>query len=206
MLSLRLCYTRNLSAVGALGLDVARLLALVADLLATSRLLGALAGEMAGNATVIALVAVDAVTGQMTHAAARVAGLLVEVATIAGVVATTIGVAALLAVAGNMADLAALVALSRAATTTTLAWTLVTTGGAVARDMAGLAAAVAGLGVLGTLGAVTAHVALNATVIALGGTLVGAVAGLMSGLPAYISLMLDLLSLTQQKSGGVMVM
>lgn len=54
-----------------------------------------------------------------------------------------------------------LVALSRAATTTTLAWTLVTTGGAVARDMAGLAAAVAGLGVLGTLGAVTAHVALN---------------------------------------------
>lgn len=62
MLSLRLCYTRNLSAVGALGLDVARLLALVADLLATSRLLGALAGEMAGNATVIALVAVDAVT------------------------------------------------------------------------------------------------------------------------------------------------
>lgn len=50
----------------------------------------------------------EELTGQMTHAAARVAGLLVEVATIAGVVATTIGVAALLAVAGNMADLAAL--------------------------------------------------------------------------------------------------
>ena len=46
--------------VGASGLDVTRLLALVADLLATSRLLGAVAGVVAGLAAVVALHAVDA--------------------------------------------------------------------------------------------------------------------------------------------------
>ena len=40
---------------------MARLLALVADLLTTSGLLGALAGQMSGDAAVVALVAVDAV-------------------------------------------------------------------------------------------------------------------------------------------------
>lgn len=47
------------SLVGALGLNVTSLLALVADLLATSGLLGAVSGVMAGLATVVALHAVD---------------------------------------------------------------------------------------------------------------------------------------------------
>ena len=46
--------------VGALGLDVTALLALVADLLATSRLLGAVTRVVAGLAAVVALHAVDA--------------------------------------------------------------------------------------------------------------------------------------------------
>lgn len=46
--------------VGALGLDVAGLLALVADLLTTSRLLGAVARVVARLAAVVALHAVDA--------------------------------------------------------------------------------------------------------------------------------------------------
>jgi hypothetical protein len=46
--------------VGALSLDVARLLALVADLLAAGRLLGAVTGVVAGLAAVVALHAVDA--------------------------------------------------------------------------------------------------------------------------------------------------
>ena len=45
--------------VGALGLNVARLLALVADLLAASRLLGAVTREVAVLAAVVALGAVD---------------------------------------------------------------------------------------------------------------------------------------------------
>lgn len=50
--------TANL-VVGASGLDVTGLLALVADLLATSGLLGAVAGVVTGLATVVALHAVD---------------------------------------------------------------------------------------------------------------------------------------------------
>ena len=48
--------------VGALSLDVSGLLALVADLLATSSLLGAVTGVVARLATVVALHAVDALT------------------------------------------------------------------------------------------------------------------------------------------------
>lgn len=47
--------------VGAVGLDVARLLALVADLLAGGRCLRAVAREVAGLAAVVALAAVNAV-------------------------------------------------------------------------------------------------------------------------------------------------
>ena len=121
----------------------------------------------------------------MADAAARVAGLLaaeaaglaaaatatvalVEAAATAAAIRTTLA-----AVAGNVADLAALVhhiskrtfvlrttkaylvALSAGlAAATTTATT--TAGGAVTGDVAGLAAAVAGLGVLGALRAVTA--------------------------------------------------
>jgi hypothetical protein len=51
---------QHLSA-GALGLDVAGLLALVADLLATAGVLGAVTGEVTGLAAVVALGAVDTV-------------------------------------------------------------------------------------------------------------------------------------------------
>ena len=167
--------------VGALGLDVARLLALVADLLAGTGLLGAVAGQMARDTAVVALVAIHAVTGHVANATARVAGLLAEAttATVAGVEATAVG-RALGAVASNVTDLAALVALS----TRLAAGLAAAGGGAVAGDVVGLAAAVAGLGILGALGAVTAHVTLATAVVALGGTLVGAVAGLMGGLAA----------------------
>lgn len=47
--------------VGALRLDVARLLALVADLLAAGGRRGAVTRQMAGDAAVVALVAVHAV-------------------------------------------------------------------------------------------------------------------------------------------------
>jgi len=123
--------------VGALGLDVAGLLALVASLLATGgALLGALAGEMSGAAAVVALLAVNAVacrrlvtvrrayeiktgtlTRQMADTSAGVACLLVEstgtaALAVAGVLesTTTSGttVRALGAVAGDVANLAAL--------------------------------------------------------------------------------------------------
>ena len=47
--------------VGAFGLDVSGLLALVADLLAGRRALGAVAGEVTGLATVVAFAAVNAI-------------------------------------------------------------------------------------------------------------------------------------------------
>lgn len=48
--------------IGALSLDVTGLLALVADLFSGRRTLGAVAREVAGLATVVALGAVDTVT------------------------------------------------------------------------------------------------------------------------------------------------
>lgn len=47
---------------GALGLDVSRLLALVANLLTTARVLGAVAGEVTSFATVVAFAAINAIT------------------------------------------------------------------------------------------------------------------------------------------------
>lgn len=178
---------QHLSA-GALGLDVAGLLALVADLLATARVLGAVTREMTGLAAVVALGAVDAVARHVADTAARVAGLvLLETATAiaAGLITTTtssVAVAALGAVAGNVADLAALVALSAGSTT---AGTTSRGGlGAVTANVTSSSAAVACLGILGTLGAVTAHVTLATAVVALSSTTVGAVTGLMRGLAA----------------------
>lgn len=52
-------YQATVLVSGALRLDVSGLLALVADLLAASRLLRAVAGVVAGLATVVALHAVD---------------------------------------------------------------------------------------------------------------------------------------------------
>jgi len=170
---------------------VAGLLALVADLLATARVLRAVTGEVTGLAAVVALGAVDTVAGHVTNAAARVAGLvLLEATATATAIATglvttatsTVAITALGAVAGNVADLSALVALSAGGTTasTTSRGGL----GAVTADVTSGSAAVACLGVLRTLGAVTAHVTLATAVVALSSTTVGAVTGLMRGLAA----------------------
>ena len=102
---------------------MARLLALVADLLATSGLLGAVSGVVSGLAAVVALHAVDALacllisnpdqrSGEEIHTrhvavtSARVAGLS-STTTIAAAVVVTIGLG-LAAVAGNVTNLAAL--------------------------------------------------------------------------------------------------
>lgn len=122
---------------GALGLDVAGLLALVADLLAGGGTLGAVTGEVTVLAAVVALGAVDAVTccsnvsylcngcksylgildeeltGHVANATAGVAGLLgtateAATTTVGATVATTESTTALGAVAGNVANLTAL--------------------------------------------------------------------------------------------------
>lgn len=114
--------------VGAGSLDVTSLLALVANLLATSRLLGAVAGVVARLATVVAAHAVDTLacarlasvadflsscllTRHVAVAAARVAGLAGTATSTVAVVATVVAalvVAGLGAVASNVANLTAL--------------------------------------------------------------------------------------------------
>jgi len=168
--------------VGAGSLDVASLLALVADLLTTSRLLGAVTRVVTRLATVVALHAVNTLARHVAVAAARVAGLAGTTETALGTAVAT-AEAALGAVAGDMAHLTALVALSRAATGATGG----TAHGAVAGDVAGLAALVAGLVVLHGLRAVAGHVALVAAVVALGGTLGRAVTGLVARVAARVA-------------------
>lgn len=122
--------------------------------------------------TVVALLALGAVTAHVTETTARVAGRLASttVTTGAGAVATTtsskatIAVAASLgAVAGNVTDLTALVALLAAATTASHWGTAVL--GALTRDVSSAAATVASLLSL-RRAALTANVTLLATVVA----------------------------------------
>lgn len=163
--------------VGALGLNVSSLLALVADLLATSRLLGAVTGVVTRLAAVVALHAVDTLARHVAVTTARVAGL----AGTAETTAVATAEASLGAVAGNVAHLSALVALSGLA--------VATAGRALARKVTGLAALVASSGavVLGRLRAVTAHVTLAAAVVALSRTLAGAVTGLVTSVSARVA-------------------
>lgn len=177
-------------SAGALGLDMARLLALVADLLTAARVFGAVTGEVATLAAVVTFAAINTVARHVANTTARVASLvLLETAAAAAIAArlvatstATVGVTALTAVAGNVADLTALVALGTGrATTATAGGSRL---GAVTRDMAGSTTSVAGFGVLWTLGAITAHVALATAVVALSSTTVGTVTGLMRGLAA----------------------
>ena len=142
-----LTYEVNLVLVlWALGLDVTWLAALVAGAL-RGGLGWAVTAQMTGLATVVALLALGAVAGHMSNAAAGVAGLLALtavatvglLAAVAAVVVTT--GTGLWAVAGNVSDLGALVALlggstERAATLGTLSsWV-----GAVTGDVAWLTA------------------------------------------------------------------
>ena len=138
--------------------------------------------DMLGRQTVVALLALGAVTAHVTETTARVAGSLASAsvatgtATVASTAATvstssTAVAATLGAVAGNVTDLTTLVALLAAAATATHLGTAVL--GALARDVAGATAAVARLLSLGR-SAFTANVALLTTVVASWGTLGGA--------------------------------
>lgn len=114
--------------VGALSLDVASLLALVADLLTASGLLGAVTGVVARLAAVVALHAVNTfacrscqhvvpryeaealLTRHVAVATAGVAGLAGTATETSATAAAAVGVteAGLGAVAGDVAELAAL--------------------------------------------------------------------------------------------------
>lgn len=157
--------------VRAGGHHVAGLLALVADTVLLAR---AVAGQVADLAAVVALLALGAVAREMTVATARVAGLSTAAGTerSAGTSISTVR----LALAGDVANLSALVALSgaRAITETDLRGAGVV---AIAGDMAGLATLVAGL-LLGGLGAFTAHVSVQSTVVAGRSSTLGAFTGL----------------------------
>lgn len=110
---------------GALRLDVSRLLALVADLLATSGLLGAVTRVVTGLAAVVALHAVDTLacvfgqsnqttydrvklTRHVAETTARVAGLAGTATETAAAATVVVTVGRLVAVAGNVADLTTL--------------------------------------------------------------------------------------------------
>lgn len=159
---------------------MASLLALVADLLATSGLLGAVTGVVTRLAAVIALHAVDTFARHVSITTARVAGLS-RATTEAATTAVGVTVRRLIAVPSDVADLTTLVALSGLATAAA------TANGAFARNVAGLTTLVAGLVVLHGLGAITAHMALATTVIALGGSLGRAIASLVAGGAARIT-------------------
>lgn len=114
-----------------------------------------------GLLTVVALLALGAVAGHVAEATAGVASLRTARALTVGGVATATVVTTTLtttlgAVTGNVADLAALVALLAAAAAATTSGAAAIAGtaalGALARQVAGLAAAVAGT-LLGRLGA-----------------------------------------------------
>jgi len=179
------CHRKRL-VVGALGLDVPGLLALVADLLSSRGALRAVAGEVARLATVVTLAAINAVARHMADAATRVARLVLVAKATATAAATTEGVVSraavgsLGAVARDVTDLTALVALGPglAAAAAAAAGSAARLG-TFARYMATLAASVARLGFLGALGAVTTHMALATTVVAFGLAAVGAVTSLV---------------------------
>jgi hypothetical protein len=130
---------------------------------------------LVGSLTVVALLALGAVTAHVTEATAGVAsGLagttvsaLTTTVTATATEAATVGATTLRAVAGNVTLLAALVALLTAGATTTGSTTSL---GALTADVAGTTAAVAGLLSLGR-GALAANVALLAAVVAGRGTL-----------------------------------
>jgi len=114
--------------IRAVGLDVAGLLALVAQAVTSSLLVRAALGGMAAFTAIVALLTGAAVTAHMTKSSAREAlwaTLAIAIATAAAVEASRPD----LAIASNMASISALVALgSAAATTSSAAAALVATG------------------------------------------------------------------------------
>lgn len=174
---------------GAFSLDVARLLALITDAL-VARSSGAVSAQMSGFAAVITLLPVGTIARHVSVSSARVARLA---STSSSTVSTASEAAAkstpatLGAVARYVADFTALVAFSAAGAAIPAA--VCATGrfaGAVARDMARLSAAIAGLVFLG-LGAVAAHMALLTAVIALRITTSRAITSLMGCIATIIA-------------------
>lgn len=156
---------------------MASLLALVADSLALG--LGrAVAGNVADLATVVALLALGAITGHVAETAARIASLLATTisATISASVATTLGTAA-----SNVSNLTAFVAFLTAGSSSIAIGR--TSLRAFTRDVASDAAPVARL-LLGSYGAFSANMALSAAVVTGRSTLLGAVASLVRGITA----------------------
>lgn len=183
--------------VRALGLNVTWLLALVASALARS-LRRAVTAQVSNLSTVIAFLALGAVSGHVSIATARVTSLSALTTTEASataavsttlIVATTVATG-LRAVAGNVSDLGALVALLRSTArreSTTTSSALRCGVAAVTGDVTWLAALVASL-VLGTLWAFAAHVSLATAVVALGRATAWAVTGLALVSKSYAAL------------------
>jgi len=161
---------------------MARLLALVANTILLAR---AFAGKMTDLTTVVTLLALGAVAGQMTVSTARVAGLLAsprttETASIG--LGSTCGT-----LTGDMADLAALVALSSTGSAVSAATgTLIGIRGALPRKVTRLTTAVASLLLLGT-SAFAAHVTIETAIVTDRGTTLRAFTSLMSALAAIVA-------------------
>ena len=146
--------------------------------------------------TVVALLALGAVAGHVAETTAGVAGLHAVALTtaISATVSTTVPLLAteatsLRAVAGDVTDLATLVALLSTSTSTSTAelaaWSTGSALGALARQVTGLTASVAGLLLLRVL-ALAGQVALFAAVVAGWVSLGWAVTGLVGGVTAYL--------------------
>lgn len=179
----------NACLVGALGLNVSRLLAFVADFLARGRSLRAIPREVAILTTVVALATVHALARHVAVATARVASLSTTLstrATVTRVTKASVGVSAvgIRAVAGNVTDLATLIAFLGA---TTLAAERTTALGTVAANVTGLTTSIAGFGILRTIRAFATNVTFATTVVALGGAAVRTVPELVSSLAASVA-------------------
>jgi hypothetical protein len=165
--------------VRASGLDVSRLLALVANSF-TLGFSGAVAGYMSDISTVVALLTMSAIAGHVAKATTRVASLLAT--TVSSVTETASIVAALGAIACDMADLAAFVAFLAAAGSTIVVIAR-TSLGTLARNVSSNTAAVARL-LLGSYCTLAADMALATTVIASRSSLLRTIASLMRGIAA----------------------
>jgi len=166
------------------------LLALVADTILLAR---TVTRQVTNLTTVVALLTLGAIAGQVTVSTARVAGLLAATTTTTtrsavrprATEATTIG----RALASNVADLTTFIAFCTALIATTTTTALRLSGGRIvtfAREMARLTAAIAGLLLLRT-SAFAAHVPVLSTVVANRSSTLGAIASLMTSLAAVVA-------------------
>lgn len=165
---------------------MSRLLALVADLLASGRSLRTVARKVAILTTVVALTAIDALAGHVTVATTRVARLSglsssTVAATIEASASVVVRAECIGAVARNVADLTTLITLLGSALPPANGTSAL---GAVATDVTSLSTAIARLSFLLAVGAFAANVSFATAVITLGRAAVRAVTDLMARLTA----------------------